>query len=190
MFAYGIVPEGTAMPTDPIPKSHMRPVRRSLVLFTAMATLAFASCTENVTNPPVGSGEELEATVNGTAISLDLLGSTDFNIYTASSQEVRIGGSLVGSPTRTITLRFTHDIDNGHLPHTMSGDDISINYIESGATTLTYDCPVGSTCSITVTASNGQTVAGTFSATLAERSDPTKTVTITNGTFSVKLARR
>ncbi len=167
------------------------PCTRFLWLASAlMLGMMVASCTDSVTNPQVGSGTLLDASVNGTAVSIDPDEVGGFNTYTTSTHEVRVGGTLTGSTSKTITLRFVHDIDNGSLPHTLTGDAVSINYLEVGASTLIYDCPlVGGNCTITVTAVGNNIVDGTFSATLAERNDPTKTVAITNGRFSVKLQR-
>jgi hypothetical protein len=152
-----------------------------------------ASCADAVTGPGVGSGNLLEATVNGTSTTFDVVSDiSGFNTYTAISNEARFAGPVVGNTSRSITLRATYDLDKGPFPKTLSDDDVSIIYIESsGTSALTYNCPIGGhSCSITLTASDGETVDGTFHATLSESNDSTKKVTIENGKFSVKLKRQ
>jgi hypothetical protein len=171
----------------------MRAFRFLLAVLAASFLLPLNSCTEAPTGPGVGPGNILEATVNGTKLTIDV-GSdiANFNTYTVASHEVNFGGTVVGTPSKTITARFTYDIDKGPFPKTLGGDSISIIYIETSTSgVMTYDCPTtGGSCSITVTGSNGEIVDGTFTATLAESTDPTKTVTITNGKFSARLKRQ
>lgn len=170
----------------------MRPSRRSLWPFALLLAAVVSSCTDTTTNPGVGSGTSMAATVNGTRLTFDLVDVAGFNTYTVATHEGRFGSTLVGSPSKTITVRFTSDIDGGSFPRTLTGDDVSVNYAEvTGTTTKTYDCPIsGNSCSVTLTATNGTIVDGTFTATLMDQSNPPQTVTITGGTFSAKLVRQ
>ncbi|HVZ40738.1 MAG TPA: hypothetical protein VHI13_15770 [Candidatus Kapabacteria bacterium] len=164
-------------------------ILRSVLLLPplALATL-LGSCADSTLGTGIGSGTVLEATLNGTVISFDLTDVAGYNTYTIASKETRFGGT---SGKTTLTMRLDYDIDQGTFPHTLTGGDISIVYIESsGSTPLTYDCAIGSDCSVTVTNSNGSIVDGTFHAQLTERSDTTKKISVTGGTFSVTVARQ
>jgi hypothetical protein len=166
---------------------------RYLLVPLAASLLVLFSCTDNATGPGVGSGNLLEASVNGTKLTFDVASDIiGFNTYTAATNEARFAGSAVGATSKSLTLRATYDLDKGPFPKTLTGDDVSIIFIEPESTgTVTYNCLLGSSnCSITLTASNGVTVDGTFNATLSASSDTTQKVTITNGTFSVKLKRQ
>lgn len=167
--------------------------RRAILPFILAALAVLPSCTETATGPTVGSGDILDATVNGTPLSLDLVDATDFNTYDVALHQTHFGGTLTsGNTTKTITVSLTYDLDNGTFPHTLTGSAITINYAErtNGVDTI-YDCPIGtSSCTVTLSGSNGTIVDGTFSATLAQTNDATKTVTITAGKFSAKLTRR
>ena len=169
----------------------MRVSRFTLAVLATSFLLPLISCNEDPTGPGVGPGNVLEARVNGTTIDVGT-DIANFNTYTIASKDVNFGGTLVGTPTKTITVRFTYDIDKGPFPKTLGGDSLSIIYVETSASgTLNYDCPTtGGSCTLTVTGSNGTVVDGTFSATLAERNDPTKTVSVTNGKFSARLTRQ
>lgn len=168
----------------------MRAYRFALVpLFTG---LLLGGCTEEVTGPGIGSGTELVATVNGQRLEMNINTDPSTTYYDSTLKQGYFSGTLVGTPSKTILLGFNSDIDKGTFPRTIGKESINIIYTEgSGTTALTYDCPnPAASCQIIVTNSNGQIVDGTFSATLTERTDPSKTVTITNGKFSVKLTRR
>lgn len=157
------------------------------------AALLLGACAENATGPDVGSGTELETTVNGQKLVLNLNTDASTTYYDDALNQGYFSGTLVGTPSKTILLRFSYDIDNGAIPTTLGGDAVNIIYTESPASgpALNYDCPTtGGNCRITLSASNGEIVDGTFSATLTERNDVTKTVTITDGKFSVRLPRR
>ncbi len=159
-----------------------------LALVPLVTALLLSACTEDTTGPDVGTGNELKATINGQTVVWDV--SSLASTYDVGSKQVLFGETLTGSPSKTVLLRFNYDIDKGPFPHTVSGNAINIVYTESGSSVLTYDC-LGNDdhCSITITRSNGEIVDGTFNAMLSERSDSTKKVTITNGSFSIKLNR-
>ncbi len=162
----------------------MRAYRFALVPLAA--ALLLSACTEDTTGPDVGSGNELEATVNGQNLVLNL--TPGASTYDSRTKQVFITGTLVGTPSKTVLLRFNYDIEQGPFPGTISGSSVNIVYTEGES--LMYDCPLpDNTCTITVTRSNGEIVDGTFSAMLMERTDTTKKVTITNGQFSVDLTR-
>lgn len=156
------------------------------------AALLLGACAENATGPDVGSGTELETTVNGQKLVLNLSDAST-TYYDDALNQGYISGTLTGTPSRTILLRFSYDIDNGAIPTTLGGDAVNIVYTEipASGSPLNYDCPTtGGTCRITLSVSKGEIVDGTFSATLTERNDNTKTVTIANGKFSARLPRR
>jgi len=157
------------------------------------AALILSACAEDTTGPGVGSGTTLEATVDGQRLELNINTDPSTTYYDGSLHQAYFSGTLVGSPSRTILLGFRYDLDNGSFPQTVTGDAVNIVYTEipAGGTALNYDCPAtSSTCRITLTGSSGEIVSGTFSATLTEQNDPSKTVSITAGEFSVTLPRR
>lgn len=171
----------------------MRASRLLMIPLAASLVMLVSSCTENATGPQVGPGNILEATVNGTKLTFDVAtDAANFNTYTIASNESRFAGPLVGTPGTTMTLRASYDLDKGTFPVTLTGSDVSIIFIEINVDgTFIYNCPIGTeSCTITLTASNGETVDGTFSAMLSDSQGRPKTARIENGKFSVKLKRQ
>src|SRR4051812_28524599 len=83
----------------------MRASRFLLVPFVA-SLMALASCTETTTGPGVGSGNLLEATVNGTKLTFDVTSDDlGFNTYTVATTEARFLGPMVGESRKSITVR-------------------------------------------------------------------------------------
>lgn|GEM_PF-1967589 len=171
-------------------KYTMRASRSTLALL-AVGLLGLSSCTDDTVGPGVGSGTEFEATIRGTKFSFDPNSSIDEPSYDASLNRADFSATIVGDTTRTLSIGFTHDIDNGSFPQTLTDADVSIVYQEkvNGVSTV-YNCAIGSSaCRITLNATDKQIVDGTFSATLSTMDTPVKTVSITQGTFSVKFSR-
>ena len=156
----------------------------------ALLVLAIVGCEEVPTQPTVGSGNELKATIDGEAITFDIESSQ--SEYDALILSGRFQGTTSSEPLQSIVLTFSQfDIDNGTFPTTLSGADITMTVALSDAgDNKVYQCAVGSTdCSITLTGSNGEIVDGTFQGILTNTSDTNDKLTITNGQFSVKLTR-
>ncbi|MEP7220612.1 MAG: hypothetical protein ABI876_16925 [Bacteroidota bacterium] len=169
------------------PLTHLPLLSAPLAALSLM--IALSSCAVDTTSPTtVGSGNLFDATIRGSRISFDPESLALPPSYDASAHRGTFTGTVVGDTTRTMVMAFTYDIDNASLPKTLTGSDVSITYTEKvGTTSTTYDCAVGGTdCAVTLTATDKHTVDGTFTANLTS---PTKTLSITNGTFSVKLNR-
>lgn len=161
---------------------------RLLLPFTLL--LAVASCKEDPVRSNVGSGTMLKASVNGVSYTFPL-NSVSPPAYNASTMTGTFTGVITGTPSRALTITFTHDIDNGAFPVTLGDPDISIIYSEvDGSGTSSYSCPIGASgCSVTLTATDKAIVDGTFNANLSDPSNTAKTVSITAGSFSVKMNR-
>lgn len=163
-------------------------IRFTVLSLAGLFLLLISACDDNSTGPGVGSGNELVAKINGTEVTFTLQSAVAS--YDPSTKLGRFGGTTTGTPTRTMTLSFTHDIDNGSFPITLKDPEISITYIEiSGTDTTTTICdPLKGHCTLTLTASNGSIVDGTFSATpLTDTKNPAKTFEVKGGTFSARL---
>jgi len=156
-------------------------------LLIALALLTFNACKETTVGPTTGSGNVLEATVNDTKLSFDLdLSPLSPASYDTTLHRVSFNGTIVGTPSKTVSVSFTFDIDKGTYPTTLTGSVVSMVYIEG---TNAYNCDLtANDCSIIVTSHSGDIVDGTFTG-LLKASDPTKTVTIKDGKFSAKLKR-
>ncbi len=163
---------------------------RLLLLVSSLLLLALSSCKEDPVSSNVGSGTILKATVNGQSFTFPL-NAVSPPSYNASTKTGTFTGVLTGTPSRTLSISFTHDIDNGTFPTTLGNPDVSVTYSEvSGTASASYSCPIGTSgCSVTLTATDKSIVDGTFNATLADPNDTTKQVSITAGSFSVKLNR-
>jgi hypothetical protein len=162
-------------------------VRRSLLFLSLIVVAAaLSSCENTPTGPGTGGSNVLEATIDGTRYTFTLE-----NIYYDSTIHYSFVYGEVGSGAgmRTLTVTFTSDITTGSFPRTLQMDDVNIIYVDhSSGTEQTYDCrATTSTCTMTLTASDGSVVDGTFSGRLAQRGDAAKLVTVTNGEFSVEV---
>lgn len=176
--------------TAPVSKSSssIQPSMIRSALFSLLG-LAFllSACADNSTGPDVGSGNELTAKINGTEVTFTM--QPAIASYDPGTKLGRFGGTTTGNPTRTMTLSFTHDLDNGSFPVTFKDPEISITYIQiSGTDTTTTICePLKGHCTVTLTASNGSIVDGTFAATLTDTKNAANTFEIKGGTFSARL---
>jgi len=164
------------------------PVARLLAFSLPM--LLVISCGPDPVSSNVGSGTVLKATVNGQPYSfpLNAVSPPTYNVGTRTGS---FTGVLTGNPSRSVSVSFTYDIDNSALPITLGNPDVSIIYTEvSGSNSSSFSCPIGvSGCSVTLSATDKTIVDGTFNANLADPSDTTRRVSITAGSFSVKLNR-
>jgi len=161
-----------------------------LSLFAALLlATAVVACDDSSVNPGVGSGTELKAVVNGIALTFpvntDVAGAPS---YDATTHRASFSGTIVGAPSRTLSLAFTSDISGGTYPRTVSGDAM-ITYVEATTSSTTgYICSMDSAdCRVTLTASDGTIVDGTFQATLRNPNDTSKTASVVDGRFSIKL---
>jgi hypothetical protein len=163
----------------------------AFLLIAALATLITA-CNDTTVGPSVGNGTTLEATISGIPLTLNVSAPPVSN-YDAATQRVTVAGTLVGDTTKSVTLFFTFNIDQGTYPTTLTEvtePDLNlVCIITSGSVTQTYnlDAVASDHCSVTLTAGNGTILDGTFAGTISNKDDRTKKITITNGRFSAKL---
>ncbi|MGE3801097.1 MAG: hypothetical protein AB7H80_08770 [Candidatus Kapaibacterium sp.] len=152
-----------------------------------LVSFVITGCEETPVQPNVGNGKELKGTIDGQAITFDI--ETSLSEYDTSILFGRFGGSTSALPVQSITITFNFDIDKGSFPTTLTGADITITLVVEGdgGTDIDYNCT--SDCSITLIESDGEIVDGTFQGTLVNSKDSSDTITITNGSFSVRLAR-
>jgi hypothetical protein len=166
----------------------------SLVL-VVLSVVILQGCEEEVTGPGSGSGKMLEATVDGTKLVFTLPTDTnalDYPIYNTTAHEVSINTTLTGLPTKSVNIFFTFNVDSGTLPSTVTGSDARLYYIvlaTSGSETYN-SLGSGGSCSVTVTARNGDIIDGTFQGDLVKTDDPTRKISIRDGKFSVKFKRQ
>lgn len=162
-----------------------------LFLIIAFSFLGFAGCEETPTEPQVGPGNVLKATVGGTAYTFDI--NTSISEYDEVLLFGKFGGSTNTPPVQSISVSFNYDIDNGSFPRTLTGGDATISVVtndEGGGTPNSYQTPVlTGDYRIVLTASDGTTVDGTFYGTLENTQDENDKLVVTNGEFSVKLSR-
>lgn len=157
------------------------------VLTLSLLAVAFSACDNNSVGPNVGPGNEMAAKINGTEVNFTV--EPIFAAYDATTKYGTFAGTTSGTPSRTLTIGFTYDIDAGTFPKTFKDPDISITYVEfspTDSTTAICEALQGN-CTLTLTRSDGDVVDGTFSATLTDSKDAGSTVTIAGGTFSAKL---
>ncbi len=160
-----------------------------IVGIVAFALATLTGCEETPTEPNVGNGKELKATIDGEAITFDI--ETSLSEYNETILNGRFSGSTSSAPVQSITISFSgFDIDNGTYPTTLTGADVFITLVVEGDGGMDkeYNC-VGNNCTITLVASDGEIVDGTFQGVLTNPDDSSDTITITNGTFSVRLTR-
>ncbi len=150
--------------------------------------LLFQGCEENPVNPSVGSGTLLKATIEGQPYTFDI--NTDDTEY----NEVVFAGTVSGStdtpPVQSIKVTFNYDIDNGTFPRTLSVPDILITVVfDNGGGAAVYQSISGGDSRVTLSASNGTIVDGTFSGTLTNTQNANDKITLTSGEFSARLPR-
>jgi hypothetical protein len=158
---------------------------------SVVAVLILASCEESPIQPQVGSGEELTATIDGVPVEFTLVEGE--STYDTASLFGLVSGSTDAMPVRTILLRFSQvDIDDTEFPVPLDGPAVNITLtVSSGGGDKSYQCPATmSDCRITLTASNGTIVDGTFEGTVVEvGADPADSIRITDGEFSARVTR-
>lgn len=161
----------------------------SLMLFLGLF-MTTIGCEESPVDPQVGNGTTLTATINGQSVTFDV--TTAISEYDPSLNYGQFGGSTTASPIQSILVTFSgFDIDNGTYPTTLQVPDITISLVveTDGGSDAEYRCSNGGDCRVTLTASNGEVVDGTFQGTLTNQDDENDKITVTNGVFSVKLDR-
>jgi hypothetical protein len=158
--------------------------RISFLLLIATALLTLGACKEDTVGPGPGSGNYLEATVNNSKLSFAIDLTASPASYDTAAHRVSFNGTIVGSPTKTVQIIFTFDIDKGIYPTTLTGSDVSMVYIEG---TSAYNCDLTTNdCTVTMTSHSGDIVDGTFQGLLKGSAG---TVVIKDGKFSAKLRR-
>ena len=168
-----------------------RPVSRILALLLFGA--AFTACKETPLEPTLGSGDELSAIIDGQSVTFD------YEESESSYDEEFLTGTVVGAtnsiPVKSIRISFLDvDLDNGEFPRTLTGANALIVLVTSSDTgeDLEYRSPSDISqrnTTITITATDGTIVDGTFSGTLVESDDPTDVISVTGGSFSARLPR-
>ena len=160
----------------------------------AVALLAMwvVGCVEEPTGPNVGSGNLLEAAINGVDRTFELSG--DVSEYEVATLFGRFGGSTADGVT-SLSITFSQfNIDEGPFPTVLSGGDITMTLVDSSAAgKKTYVRPITANalqCSVTITGSDGEIVDGTFFGTLESTDDPNDVIVVMEGKFSAKLNRQ
>jgi hypothetical protein len=164
----------------------------SPVLLLVSVALLFTACNDTTVGPIVGNGTTLEATISGIPLTFSLNADPADPTYDPLTQRILLGGTIVGDTTKTVSLFFTFNVDQGTYPTTVSGTDANlVCVIKSGGNTQTYNCNAVAhdVCSVTLTAGNRTILDGTFAGTLSNSADSSKKITIANGKFSVRLRR-
>jgi len=139
--------------------------------------------------PQLGSGDLLEATIEGEAYSFEL--NPDVTDYETQYVYGTIGGSTNTLSVKSITVTFSYDIDNDPLPVTLDHPKGGITLVltnESGEDVSYQTVSVGNV-NVHLSATDGEIIDGTFNGTLENTRDPNDKVTITNGQFSARLNR-
>ena len=160
-------------------------------VIAALLIIVVIGCEETPVQPVVGSGNELKATIDGQEFTFDIEASqSEYDTLLLSG---RVQGTTSSEPLQSIVITFGHfDIDNRTFPVTRTGGDVTMTvaFSDAGGNKV-YQCAVGSTdCSVTLTASNGEIVDGTFQGILTNTTntnDANDKITITKGRFSVRL---
>lgn len=161
-----------------------------LFLIIAVAFSTFQGCEESPTQPQIGPGNVLKATIEGAAYEFNI--EESLSEYDVSLLFGEFSGSTDAPPVQSITVSFNADIDKGPFPKVLTGGDVTLVVVTSDDVGVqrSYLCPVlDHDCRITITASNGEIVDGTFSGTLENSQDENDRIAVTNGEFSVKLTR-
>ncbi len=162
----------------------MHPFRFASIALLLTVALVATGCDASTTGPSNNVQNELDATIDGSDVPF----TVTLTGYTESTMNVQVGGSLSGSPSRSILLSFVTDIDQGTFPRTLTDPNVEITYTV-GLTP--HQCsPSRQDCTVEVTSVDGDVVSGTFSATLTNPNDTTDVVSVTDGTFQAKLQRQ
>jgi hypothetical protein len=169
--------------------------RFASLALVALSMVMLQGCEEEITGPGSGSGKVMEATADGTKLVFTLPTDTsapDYPVYNTSTNSVTINATLTGLPTKSVNVFFTFNVDTGTLPSTVTGSDANLVYIVlSTSGSEAYNCVgAGASCSVTITARNGDIIDGTFQGDLVKTDDPTRKVSIRDGKFSVKFKRQ
>lgn len=165
----------------------------SRTLLPALLLFTLAACTETPLEPTLGDGSSLSAIVDGVSITFDL--DETSSSYDEAFAFGRVAGATSTIPVRSILVTFRGvDLDNDEFPKTLTGAEASIVLIstDGAGEELEYRTPSNiaqSNTTITITATNGTIVDGTFSGTLVESDDPNDRVSVTGGSFSARLER-
>ena len=176
----------------PLLTAPIRPLFGRVLLWLLLA-VGFAACTETPLEPTLGSGDELSAIVDGQSVTFDFEAS--LSTYDAANLNGDIVGATSTIPIKSIRVSFRGvDLDNDTFPQTLTGAKASIVLVTTGdgGEDLEYRTPSDisqSNTTITITATDGTIVDGTFSGTLVESDDPTDLISVTAGSFSARLER-
>ena len=155
--------------------------------------LLLAACTEEPLAPTLGNGATLQATIDGVTITFDI--EPILSTYSASTLDGVVSGASGTIPVKSIRISFRGvDLDTDKFPRTLTGVEVGLILISENdqGDELKYLTPadVGQNNStVTISATDGTIVDGTFSGTLVEEDDPNDKVVITNGSFSARLTR-
>ena len=167
---------------------------RSLPLLLLLTlVVALPACKETPLEPDLGPGDELSAMIDGTPITFDFEGT--LSNYAESTLDGVIVGATSTIPVKSIRVIFRGvDLDNDTFPRTLTGASASIVLVTTGGSgeDLEYRTPSDislSNTTITIAATDGTIVDGTFSGTLVEIDDPSDMISVTNGAFSARLER-
>lgn len=169
----------------------MKHLSSAILLFALTAGILCGGCEDSSVTPNgADASDMLKATVNGTDYQFDITSS--FSEYDQATGHGEFGGTILGSPLRTLLASFQLDLDTAKLPLTLVDPSISLTYtVLAPGDTSFYDCGILTrNCRMTITSWSGDRVGGTFSATLVDMQDTTKKATITNGQFSALLKRK
>ena len=168
-------------------------LRRVSTLLLLAPLLLLASCTETPLAPDLGDGSTLTALIDGIAYQFDIESSaTNYNVGTLDG---RVSGSSTTLPVTSIIISFRGvDLDNDTFPRTLSGNEVGMTVVTGNdqGDSFSYNNPPlssQSNATITITATDGTTVDGTFSGTLVEEDDPNDKIVVSGGVFSAKLSR-
>lgn len=161
-------------------------------IVVVLLAMGAAGCVEQPTEPNVGSGNLLEAAINGVDRTFELSG--EVSEYEVATLVGRFGGSTADGATSLIISFSQFNIDEGPFPTVLFGGDITMTLVDSSAAgKKTYVRPITANalqCSVTITGSDGEIVDGTFFGTLESTDDPNDVIVVMEGTFSAKLNRQ
>lgn len=168
--------------------------RRSRSFLTILVLpLLLAACKEEPLAPDLGNGTTLRATVDGVVLTFDI--EPGLTTYSASTLDGVVRGASNTVPVRSISISFRGvDLDTDKFPRTLIGVEVGIVLISEDAQgdDLKYVTPADigqNNSTVTISATDGTIVDGTFSGTLVEEDDPSDKVVITNGVFSARMTR-
>ncbi len=167
--------------------------RLTTPLLLILPMFLLGACTESPISPILGNGNTLSVQVDGVAVAFDI--ESSLSTYDTENLFGTIAGATLTLPVKSMTLSFRGvDLDNDTFPKKLTGSEVNIVLVTSDAQgdDLTYITPASlaqNNSTITITASDGETVDGEFSGTLVETDDPNDTIVLSGGVFSAKLTR-